>query len=384
MHRFLLLTNIPAPYRIAFFNTLAGEMAAHAIGLRVVYCAETEPNRHWAINLVDQRYQWTILRGLHASLGPRFIHVNPGVVSLIRKWSPHWLLIGGAWHLPTMWLASRRVFAPNAARILWTEGHADAVLNRRGPIAALRRRAFRSFDAFAVPNARSAEFACSEAGRPLPILPLANTVDEDFYHPPAGLDRRALRESLGIAPGLRVVVSVAQLTDRKGVVELARAYGTLPAHIRRGSLLAFLGDGDQRQTLTAAGRAAAPGEIRLLGHVSGETVRSWLWAADIFCLATRLDPNPLSPIEASFAGLPLLLSSNAGNVNELVREGETGWRLESIEEGVIRESLSIALSADQDQIRRMGRAAHENADQSFRRSSVARRFVSALLDLFPA
>ncbi len=383
MNRFVLLTNIPTPYRTPFFNTLAEELDRYAIELHVLYCAASEPNRHWELDLDAQRYPWRILSGLHATVGSAYMHFNPGIVTVIRKLSPRWLLIGGAWHLPTVWIASRRVFSSKAARILWTEGQADALLNRQGSIAALRRRAFGGYDAFAVPNTRSGEFARAEAGRPTPILPLPNTVDEEFYTVPEDLDRASLRARLGVAPGVRVIVSLSQLDERKGVSELARGYRAVPAEVQRNSMLVFLGDGDRRPDLEAIAGTVDPGEIRLLGNVSGEVVRSWLWAADIFSLTTRLDPNPLSPIEASFAQLPLLLSSKAGNVDELVQEGETGWRIESIEDTVIRDRLSLALATGETRLQEMGRAARDNANSSFRRTSVAQRFVTALLKAFP-
>jgi glycosyltransferase involved in cell wall biosynthesis len=242
---------------------------------------------------------------------------------------------------------------------------------------------FRQYDAFAVPNNRSGDYARTEAGNSKPILPLANTVDEEFYTPPEDLDRDSLRDGLGVAHGSRVIVSVAQLNDRKGVLELARGYGLLPAELRQNSTLVILGEGERRRELEGIVESIDPGEVRLVGHVPAEAVRRWLWVADIFCLATRMDPNPLSPIEASFARLPLLLSSKAGNFDELVREGETGWRIDSIQDGVIRDRLALALSTDDARIRQMGFAASKNANDSFRRSSVAQRFVTALLEAFP-
>lgn len=382
--RFVLLTNIPTPYRTTFFNTLAERFDRRAIDTHVVYCAETEPNRHWELDPAAQTHPYTILPGLHVTLGKAYVHFNPGVVGRIRSLAPRWLLIGGAWHLPTVLLANRTSTCPGAARILWTEGHADAVLNATGPIAHLRRRAFASYDAFASPNARSGDFALSEAQITRPVLPLPNTVDEEFFTPPASLDVSALRAGLGLDADARVIATVCQLEDRKSVVELARAYAAIDAGERRGSVLAMLGDGPRRPEVEAIARSVDGGEIRLLGHVPAETVRSWLWASDCFALATRNDPNPLSPIEASFAGLPLLLSTKAGNIDELLRDGETGWRLESVDEASLSSGLRRVLRTEAQQLREMGQHAQRNANGSFRRSAVADRFIDALLATFPA
>jgi glycosyltransferase involved in cell wall biosynthesis len=46
---------------------------------------------------------------------------------------------------------------------------------------------------------------------------------------------------------------------------------------------------------------------------------------------TKNDPNPLTLIEASYAGLPIITTRFAGNCNELVFEGENGFVLDEIE-----------------------------------------------------
>lgn len=382
--RLVVLTNIPTPYRTPFFDALAERMELRGLDLHVLYCAEREPNRHWTIDRAAIRHPHTVLPGVHWTVGPAFVHFNPGVVRAIRALAPRWLVSGGAWHTPTMLLALHPRVHRGARLVLWNEGHADAVLHARGPISALRRRVFARYDAVAAPNARSARYALEEAGRTIPVLPLANTVDEDFYLAPPDHDRAAYRTRLGLPASTRLILSVCQLEDRKSVVELARAYAALGEAATRGTLLAFLGEGPRRAEVEAIARSVAGGEIRLLGHVDTVTVRDWLWAADAFVLATRNDPNPLSPIEASFAGLPLLLSTKAGNVDELVVEGETGFRLESVDDESIRAGLTRVLSCPADRLRQMGDAARANALRSFRRSAVCDRFVEALLEALPA
>lgn len=381
--RLVVLTNIPTPYRTPFFDVLAERMELRGLDLHVLYCAEREPNRHWTIDRAAIRHAHTVLPGVHWTVGRAYFHFNPGVVCAIRGLAPSWLVSGGAWHTPTMLLALHPLVHRGARLVLWNEGHADAVLHANGPIAAMRRRVFARYEAVAAPNQRSARYALDEAGRTLPVLPLANTVDEDFYLAPPDHDRMAYRTRLGIPASTRLIVAVCQLEDRKSVVELSRAYAALGEAGARGSMLAILGEGPRRAEVEAIARSVAAGEIRLLGHVATSTVRDWLWAADAFVLATRNDPNPLSPIEASFAGLPLLLSTKAGNVDELVLEGQTGFRLESVDDEAIRAGLTRVLSCPADRLRRMGDAARANALRSFRRSAVCDQFVEALFEALP-
>jgi glycosyltransferase involved in cell wall biosynthesis len=378
-----VITNIPAPYRTAFFNTLSTVLERNHLALHVAYLAESEPNRRWVYDPSEHRYPHSILPGLHLDLRGKYIHFNPRLYSEMTAIDPRWLVVGGAWHLPATLLAVSPLFCPRAARIFWSEGHADAVLNRTGPIASVRRAVYRRFDAFAVPNRRSADFALAQAGRDVPTLPLANTVDEDYFRRPAHDSRCTERARLGISQDARLLVSVCQLVDRKSVVELAKSFSDLSVNDGSHRILAFLGDGNRRPEIESIANSCTHGEIRVLGHVEQDQVRSWLWAADGFALATQNDPNPLSPIEASFSELPLILSVRAGNIDELLIDGRTGWRLESLDPRAIRETLTEFFSASRDVLQQMGREAGLNAERSFTRESVAERFVTSILERFP-
>lgn len=381
--RMVLLTNTPTPYRTSFFDVLSDVLAERDCALRVLYFAAREPNRRWNVDLGAARHDHRILPGLHVTLRDAYIHFNPGVLGELRARPPRWLVVGGAWHLPTALLAIASRPGRRASRILWSEGHADAVLHAGGPIAAVRGRVYRRYQAFAVPNARSGRYAVEQAGSERPILPLANTVDEEFFRPPDPAEAREARASLGIAPGERVLVTLCQLIDRKGVLELARAFRGLAPASSGPRRLVFLGDGERRRELEEIARDARSGAIQLAGHLAMPEVRRWLWAANGFVLATRSDPNPLSPIEASLTGLPLLLSSLAGNVDELLVEAETGWRFDLSTRGSLDEALSRFFSVDAADLDSMGRAAARHTGASFRRRAVAERFVDATFASFP-
>jgi glycosyltransferase involved in cell wall biosynthesis len=383
--RLVILTNIPSPYRTTFFNVLDEVFESAGLGLHVLYCALREPNRQWPFDRTEHRAAFTILGGFQIALRDAFIHVNPSVVPALRKLDPRWMLIGGAWHLPTMLLAGLPGLCPRANRILWTEGHADAVLNERGLIASVRRFCYSRYDAFAAPNRRSSEFAIDQAGRTKPVLILPNTVDEDFYARPEGLSRNRLRDELNLPRDARVLISVCQLSDRKGVVDLSRAFADASRDHSSTArpILVFAGEGERRGEIEAIARSLDSGEIRVLGHRTADDVRRWLWAADGFALATRRDPNPLSVIEASLAGLPLVLSSKAGNVDELVVPSVTGWSFDPLDDDSIAAALKGFLETDDEALAEMGLASGMRSGKTLRRRIVAERFLASLLETFP-
>ena len=371
----VVLTNIPTPYRTAFFDALAEETARAGKRFHVLYCAKTEPGRHWPCEPEKMRHAHTLLRGFRPPLGGMHAHLNPGVLAELNRLKPDTLIIAGAWNTPTMLLACLNTYSPHPRRFFWSEGHAGAVRHKGGIIAWVRRRIYRKFDGFAVPNAKSADWALAQAGSPRPIVTLPNAIDARLFTRPSEGARAESRSALGLEGEGRVLVQVSALTDRKGVLELAKSFLALPSTERRGARLLFVGDGERRAELEALA-ASAPDAIRLLGQLPPEEVRRVLWAADAFILNTRRDPNPLSAIEAAAAGLPVVMSSAAGNISEIVEAPKTGFVIcDPLDPSV---ALRAVLIADDQQLVEMGERAALVAHKQFDAMTVARSLVNQL------
>jgi glycosyltransferase involved in cell wall biosynthesis len=371
----VVLTNIPTPYRTAFFDALAEEAARAGRRFHVLYCAKTEPGRHWPYDASKIRHAHTVLRGFHPSLAGVHAHLNPGVLAELNLLKPDTLIIAGAWNTPTMLVAGLNIYAPHPRRFFWSEGHADAALHKGGLIAWLRRRMYRTFDGFAVPNAKSAEWALAQAGGPRPIVTLPNAIDAKFFARPSGNARAESRRALCLEGDGRVLVQVSALTERKGVVELAEKFLALSVAERRGAKLLFVGDGELRDQLKALA-AESSGAIRVLGQLPPEEVRRVLWAADAFVLNTRLDPNPLSAIEAAAAGLPVVMSAAAGNTHEIVEVPNAGFVIRDPADP--SEALRSVLSASDAELSAMGERAAQVARTQFDAVAVARSLVKQL------
>ena len=370
----VVLTNIPTPYRTAFFDALAEEAAQVGKRFHVLYCAKTEPGRHWPYDASKIRHAHTVLRGFHPSLTGIHAHLNPGVLAELNLLKPDTLLLAGSWNTPTMLMAGLNIYSPHPRRFFWSEGHADAALHKGGLIAWLRRRMYRTFDGFAVPNAKSAEWALAQAGGPRPIVTLPNAIDAQFFARPSGA-RAEARRALGLEGEGRVLVQVSALTARKGVLELAKAFLALPPDARHGAKLLFVGEGELRSQLESLAAESASA-IRVLGQLPPEEVRRVLWAADAFVLNTRLDPNPLSAIEAAAAGLPVVMSAAAGNVREVVENPNTGFVIRDPADP--SETLRAVLAASDAHLTEMGARAAELARTQFDASAVARSLIRQL------
>jgi glycosyltransferase involved in cell wall biosynthesis len=371
----VVLTNIPTPYRTAFFDALAEEAACAGRRFHVLYCAKTEPGRHWPYDASKMKHAHTVLRGFHPSLTGIHAHLNPGVLAELNLLKPDTLLLAGSWNTPTMLIAGLNIYSPAPRRFFWSEGHADAALHKTGLIAWLRRRVYRTFDGFAVPNAKSAEWAIAQAGSPRQVVTLPNAIDAKFFARPSVGARADSRRTFGLEGAGRVLVQVSALNDRKGVLELARAFLAIPSADRRGARLLFVGTGERRAELEALA-ASSFDAILVLGQLPPEEVRRVLWAADAFVLNTRRDPNPLSAIEAAAAGLPVVMSSAAGNISEVVETPNAGFVIRNPSDP--SEALRAVLVASDMQLSEMGVRAAQLARDQFDARAVARTLVRQL------
>ena len=376
-----VLTNIPTPYRVAFFDVLATELQEQGGRLEVFYCAETEPGRQWEFE------GGTVGGALLPGVSPRFhgvtYHLNPTALRRIRAVNPDWLLLAGAWNTPTMMAVSARERGL-VPRIFWSEGHAAAVLHTKGPISRARRKVLESFDGFAVPNERSAAFIRSQIRSTRPVLRLPNTVDEALFDP-SSVNGHTVRRAFGLPEGRRLLVIVASLEARKRVKESLVAFLGLTEQERRGTQLVIVGTGPQRDELERI--AYSDSNVHFLGHLDGAMVRDILSTADGFLLASQYDPNPLSVIEAALCGCRLISTESVGNADELVRATGGAVVPDGQDEDVVaglRDAIRALAQQAESDLRAAGTLTRKFALNRYSRSSAACSLVHDLERFWPS
>lgn len=375
----VLLTNIPTPYRTTFYNELASNLEKKGFGFRVLYCATTEPRRHWKFQPDDVSYQYDFLPGISLNLKQSSFHINISVVARLRLLKPSLLILAGSWNMPTNLLALATAKQMGIPILFWSEGHVDALRYRKGPVPWMRRNILRRFSGFIVPNNRSGAFNRQEMGNPdIPLILVPNTVDSAQFRRPQDGGRTAAREKLNLPRETKIFLNVSYLEARKGVIELASAYRDLPEQVRQQSMLVFLGTGSLEKDIRAiADDLDGGGKIILPGHVDASQVPLWLHAADGFVLNTFIDPNPLTPIEASFASLPILLSQRAGNAKELIPDGKQGVLID--DPGSPSDALKKFLSLSRGELAEMGAKARSNVEANFSLENAARNAADELV-----
>lgn len=133
--------------------------------------------------------------------------------------------------------------------------------------------------------------------------------------------RLAWRKRRGISPEATVFLFVGRLEPHKGIVPLIEAFERV---FREDSCarLVVVGDGSSREIVET--QAAKCDWLVALGRLDGDELLCAYCMADVFVLTSSFEPWGLVVNEAMAAGLPVVVSSRVGCVEDLVDGVDSG------------------------------------------------------------
>jgi glycosyltransferase involved in cell wall biosynthesis len=177
-------------------------------------------------------------------------------------------------------------------------------------------------------------------------------VDTDCFRPDPEA-RARVRAHLGIPSSAPVVVLVTRLEREKGVHLALAAARRLRAHHPELRLLIAGRGHHERRLRQRADDLGLGGTCSFLGLVDHDRLPAVLAAADVFLLASLCaEGRPLSVVEASAAGLPVV-ATESGGTRGLVEHGITGLLIRRRDRAAMVDALDRLL-ADEPGRRAMG------------------------------
>jgi teichuronic acid biosynthesis glycosyltransferase TuaC len=174
-------------------------------------------------------------------------------------------------------------------------------------------------------------------------------------------DRAEARRALDLPGDRSILLTVGTLVENKGHHHVLDVLPELVA--RRGEvLLVIVGgtagrDGYRRRLEEAVARHRLHDHVRIVGSQPHDEIPRWLAAADVFCLATRVEGWCNAIMEALACGVPVVTTAVGGN-GELVRQGVDGFLVPYWDRDAFRDSVLSALEQpwDREAISRRARA----------------------------
>jgi UDP-glucose:(heptosyl)LPS alpha-1,3-glucosyltransferase len=174
----------------------------------------------------------------------------------------------------------------------------------------------------------------------------------EVLHCPIDIDRiarakpAALRERIGASPDEAVALFVGHDFARKGLRDAIEALGRADAPLR----LAVVGGGEADGYRELARREGVEERVHFLGDA--DAAEPYFAAADLFVLPTREEIWGIAVIEAMAAGLPVVVSDDAGAAS-VVRDAEAGHVVPGGSIRDLRDALT-RLARDGAERRRLG------------------------------
>jgi D-inositol-3-phosphate glycosyltransferase len=152
------------------------------------------------------------------------------------------------------------------------------------------------------------------------IVVVPSGVDTVMYAPAGPIGQRP-------PAGLRRILSVGRLVERKGFADLIEALRQVP-----NAELAVVGgppadrldeEPEAIRLRELAERAGVADRFRLVGAVPHEEMPAWYRSADVLACAPWYEPFGLTPLEAMACGVPVVAYA-VGGIAESVIDGVTG------------------------------------------------------------
>jgi glycosyltransferase involved in cell wall biosynthesis len=334
--RVLLLTNIPAPYRLPVFEAL-GEH----VDLNVYFCQGQDPGRLWQVEVRSECVHYELLpeRNLHLP-GSMKVIWNSGLWGRLQH-IPFDVYIAGEnfTTFPAVLSMLRAARRWNRPFILWSEAIDTPYASGHALSNAYRRWLYRQADAF-IAYGQGAKTYLERRGAPSDRITIGFQVVPPEQLPAPIADKKALGLS-----GKTVVLYVGYFVARKGLHHLIQAFQAVPGE---NDVLALVGSGPQEKHLRAISRSDQ--RIIFPGYFEGAEKASWYAAADLFVLPTLHDPWGLVVNEAMAFGLPIIVTDAAGCVRDLVQDnglvvpaGDTGALVTALAQLLPDEALRRAM-----------------------------------------
>lgn len=204
-------------------------------------------------------------------------------------------------------------------------------------------------------------------------------VDLDTFAPMSRVEARA---ALGLGAHEFVVLQLGRIVPRKGIDNVIRAIGLLPAGLPV-RLLVVGGDSavadDLRnpeiaRLMALARTCGVADRTHFVGHRPRAELRSFYAAADVFVSTPWYEPFGITPLEAMACGTPVV-GSKVGGIQYSVKDGVTGLLVPARDPAALAERLAL-LHARPLLARSMGRAGRMRVRAMFTWDQVARQLLA--------
>ena len=362
MKRVAIITNIPAPYRVDFFEYLQKNYLNYQF--TIIYSSRNEDNRNWKIEQ-EKMGNSVFLESRTIKIKKRYdnyyLHIPTGVAKTLKQIKPD--VVVGSEYNPTIIQALQYCKKYKIPFVSWTDGTLFSERNRNFIQKFLRRYVITRANAYIASSSKSKEAQIYYGAKKEKCHISYLTVDvEKYIQKPQG-------------QGKGKILCVGSLIERKGVDLLLKALAKTNCEYS----LYLAGAGPEKDNLrTQAEDLQISDKVHFLGQLNREELLKHYAESDLFVLPTREDCFALVILEAICAGLPIVCSRYADGAYDLIEEGKNGYIIDPYNEEKFAACIEKLL--ENSELRKEMQQHSDKIIEKFRFSNIAKGYMEAIED----
>ncbi len=307
--RVVIVTNIPAPYRIPIYKNLAAKLGNDHF--HVIFCSEKEDNREWIVK--QSGFPYTFLKTRYINWKGRYIHYNLDVLNALRLLDADVVITTG--FNPTHLLAFAYTVFHNKVHIPMTDGTFESEQKLSVWHRIVRSIVYRYSKAFIGASLGSWRLYDSYGINRERFFQSHLCANNAAFAPSANGNRR-----------FDLMFSGRFSPEKNPLFAVDVAAGVAKTLNRRVSIL-MLGSGPMLDQTREHANTLADVEATFPGFIQQAELPNLYASASLFLFPSSWDPWGVVANEACAACQAVIVTPDVGVANELVCDGENGYVL---------------------------------------------------------
>ena len=198
---------------------------------------------------------------------------------------------------------------------------------------------------------------------------------KNIFIQPNGINISDYSKATNKSRAFKKLLYLGRLDQKKSVLELIKVWKLLIAKSDRFFWkleIAGSGNRDYEKIVLKEAQTIPDKYISFLGHVSGKIKFDCFRNADAFILPSKSEGLPVVILEAWAASLPVAMTEQC-NLNEALKLGLAFEVYPNIDK--LESSLAAFLSLEENELNKMGEAAHSHVDKYYSWKNIAEAFI---------
>ena len=329
----LYLTNIPSPYRVAYFNELGKYCDLTVIFEKEGYITR---DKSW-LDYKFENFKGFFLPGIEIGL---YEKLTFAFVKYLKKEKYDHVIVTNMGTLTGV-LAVHWMKLKNIPYCI--EGDGGIAGSRKGIKEKIKTGMISTAKMCFSTSKEHDKYYCQYGAMPNNIrrYPFTSLHAKDILAAPIDNEEKLdIKRKLGISEK-RIILSIGSFIPRKGMDLLIKATSKI-----RGDWGIYIIGGEATEEYLELKKTYQNQNLYFIDFMKPEKLSDYFKAADLFVLATREDIWGLVINEAMAYALPVITTNKCVAGQELVKNGENGYIVESENIEELREKINILIGSE--------------------------------------